>query len=103
MDLTNPLHFILTIFAGLAALALVIWLIVFLVKPSRRRDALSLAIPFHFIGRKNRKHHVFVGISPYSKLMAASLLREWEKEKKKKDQGRITNAPAYTCLPIRRR
>lgn len=89
MDLTNPLHFILTIFAGLAALALVIWLIVFLVKPSRRRDALSLAIPFHFIGRKNRKHHVFVGISPYSKLMAASLLREWEKEKKKKDQGRI--------------
>lgn len=89
MDLTNPLHLILTIFAGLAALALLIWLIVFLVKPSRSRDALSLAIPFNFIGRKNRKHHVFVGISPYSRLMAAHLLREWEKEKKKKDQGRI--------------
>lgn len=89
MDLTNPLHLILTIFAGLAALALLIWLIVFLVKPSRRRDALSLAIPFSFIGRKNRKHHVFVGISPYSKLMAAHLLREWEQEKRKNDQGRI--------------
>lgn len=89
MDLTNPLHLILTIFAGLAVLALLIWFIVFLVKPSQRRDALSLAIPFSFIGRKNRKHHVFIGISPYSKLMAAHLLRDWEKEKKKKDQGRI--------------
>lgn len=89
MDLTNPLHLILTIFAGLAALALIIWLIVFLVKPSQRRDSLSLAIPFSFIGRKNRKHHVFVGISPYSKLMAAQILREWEKEKNKKDQGHI--------------
>ena len=89
MDLTNPLHLIITIFAGLALLALIIWLIVFLVKPSQRRDALSLAIPFSFIGRKNRKHHVFVGISPYSKLLAGHLLREWEQEKKKSDQGRI--------------
>lgn len=89
MDLTNPLHLMLTIFAGLAALALIIWIIVFLLKPSRQRDSLSLAIPFSFIGRKNRKHHVFVGISPYSKLMAAHLLQEWAKEKKKRDQGRI--------------
>lgn len=89
MDLTNPLTLIVTIFSGLAALALLIWLIVFLVKPSQGRDTLSLAIPFRLIGRKNRKHHVFIGISPYSKLMAAHLLREWEKEKKKSDQGRI--------------
>ena len=89
MNLTNPLHLIITIFVGLALLALIIWLIVFLVKPSQRRDALSLAIPFSFIGRRNRKHHVFVGISPYSKLLAGHLLREWEQEKKKSDQGRI--------------
>lgn len=89
MDLTNPLHLILTLFAGLAALALCIWLIVFFVKPSRSRDVLSLAIPFSFIGRKNRKHHVFVGISPYSKLLAAHLLQDWEMENKKSDQGRI--------------
>lgn len=89
MDLTNPLHLILTIFVGLAVLALIIGLIVFLVKPSQRRDDLTLAVPLHFIGRKNRKHHVFVGISAYSKLLAAHLLRDWETEKKKSDQGRI--------------
>ena len=89
MDLTNPLHLILFIFSGLAVLAFIIWLIVFLVKPSRGRDALSLAIPFSLIGRKKRKHHVFVGVSPYSKLMAAHLLREWDKGKDGKSRGRI--------------
>ena len=89
MDPTNPLHLILTIIAALALLALIIGIIVFLVKPSSRRDSFRLAVPLHLVSRKNKKNHVFLGISEYSRLLAAQIIQEWKKEKNKKDQGRI--------------
>ena len=88
MDLSNPLHLIVAIVAALAVLALLILLIVFLVKPSVGRDKLRLAF-LRISGRRNRKNHVFLGISSYSRFMARNILAEWESEKKGKDQGRI--------------
>lgn len=91
MDPSNPLHLILAIIAALAVLALVIGLVVFLVKPSSRRDAFRLAVPLHLWARRNKKNHVFLGISEYSRLLAAQILQEWkqEKGKKSKDHGHI--------------
>ena len=89
MDPTNPLHLILAIIAALALLALIIGIIVFLVKPSSRRDSFRLAVPLHLVSRKNKKNHIFLGISEYSRLLAAQILQEWKKEKNKKEYYEI--------------
>ena len=88
MDLSNPLHLIAAIVAALGVAALLVLLIVFLFKPSAGRDRLRLAF-LSLLGRRDRKNHVFLGISSSSRLMARSILAEWKAEKKKKDQGRI--------------
>lgn len=89
MSISNPLHLLLVIVAALLLVALIVYVLVFLLKPSKGRDAFRLAIPFKFLGGKKRKNHVFLGISPHAKQMAACILREWKEEKKKKDHGLI--------------
>lgn len=88
-DLTNPLTLLLSIVAALAVLALIIYLIVFLVKPSAGRDAFRMGVPLNLLARRKKKNHLFLGMSPYSKRLAAQILDEWKKEKKKKDHGSI--------------
>lgn len=89
MDFSNPLVFLLSIAALLAIVALLILLIVFLVRPSSRRDAFRIAVPLYLRGGRNKKHHVFLGISEHSKLMAAQILQELKQQQKKKDRGSI--------------
>lgn len=89
MDFSNPLTLFLSILAGLLILVLLFLLLRFLVRPSAGRDSFRLDIPLRFTGRRNKKHHVFLGLSRHSKMMASQILQEWKKEKKKKDQGGI--------------
>ena len=87
MDLSNPLTLILSIAAALAILALTIWLLVFLTRPSAGRDVLRMAIPLNCLARRNRQNHVFLGFTLNSRRLASQILQEWKKEKRKKNQG----------------
>lgn len=89
MDFTNPLTLYLSIVGGLLALVLLILLVRFFVKPSPARDSFRMAVPFFLKARRNKKHHVFLGVSVHSRYLAAQILKEWKQEKKKKDQGGI--------------
>ena len=105
MNLSAPLSLFLIIVATIAVIALLIFLIVFLVKPSAGRDSFRLAIPLNLQARKKKKHHVFLGLSEHSKLMAAQILQEWKQEKNKKNHGQIIIvdlAPAFSKIAERR-
>jgi len=60
---------------------------VVLIMPRRLRDRTWLLSNAHKALR-NRKNHIFLGISPYSKLLAKSILAEW-KDAGRKEQGEI--------------
>ena len=51
MNISNPLHLLLIIVAALLLVALLICFLVFLVKPSKRRDIFRMAVPFKILGR----------------------------------------------------
>lgn len=89
MDFSDPLVLFLAILAALAVLAILTLLLVFLLKPTRSRASLRLALPLRLIAGRNRKNHIFLGLSPYSRQMAANILQEWKHQKKKRDQGRV--------------
>ena len=50
---------------------------VVLIMPRRLRDRTWLILNAYKASR-NRKNHIFLGLSPYSKLLAKSILQEWE-------------------------
>ena len=89
MDFSNPLFWMLTIIGAILFLMVLVRIVVFFVKPSVSRDHLRLAFPLSLLARLNRKNHVFVGTSAYSKLLAAQILQEWKQQRKKTDQGKI--------------
>lgn len=60
---------------------------VVLIMPRRLRDRTWLRTNAYKAAR-DRKNHIFLGVGPYSKLLAKSILREWEGSSKK-DQGEI--------------
>ena len=60
---------------------------VVLIMPRRLRDRTWLRANASK-GQRRKKNHVFLGVGPYSKLMAQSILKEWEKADRK-NQGEI--------------
>ena len=77
MDLSSPLDLALAIAAALLVLLILIRTVVFFVTPGATRDALRLAA-FRLSARRNKKNHVFIGSSEYSRLLAAQILKEWK-------------------------
>lgn len=76
MDFASPLHLYLAIVSAIALIALLTWLLVFLIRPSASRDRFRLAVPLYLKALSKKKKHVFIGISPHSKQLASSLLKE---------------------------
>lgn len=62
--------------------------LVVLVMPRRLRDRTWLRMNRRKAA-KNRKNHVFLGLSPYAKMLASSILKEWEHSGRLKDSGEI--------------
>ncbi len=60
---------------------------VVLIMPRRLRDRTWLRINA-FKANRNRKNHIFLGLSPYSKLLAKAILQEWAGADKK-EQGEV--------------
>ncbi len=61
--------------------------IAFLIMPRRLRDRLWLRRS-RAHATQNRKNHIFLGVSPYSKMLARSILQEWAHQDRK-TQGDI--------------
>ena len=91
MEFSSPLHLYLTIVAAMALVALMVWLLVFLTRPSAARDRFRLAVPLYLKAWSKKKKHVFIAVSPYSKQLASSLL----KEKKKSHILFVNLAPSF--------
>lgn len=61
---------------------------VMLVIPRRLKDRIWLARNARE-ARKNRKNHIFLGLDVHSKVFAGTILKEWEADKEKSDQGNV--------------
>ena len=64
------------------------FVLVFQILPRRLRDRIWL-----FRHRRqasaDRKNHIFIGVTPQAKLLAKSILKDWEPEKRRNDQGQV--------------
>jgi len=75
----------LTIFLLILSFSIVM---VFQVLPRRLRDRIWLRTHTRFSSVR-RKNHIFVGVTPSAKLLAKSILEEWNREKDKSGQGYV--------------
>jgi len=75
----------LSVFVQIVAFSCVL---VFQILPRRMKDRLWLQ-KYQKQADSDRKNHIFVGVSPSAKLLAKSILRDWEQKEDKSGQGTV--------------
>lgn len=75
----------LTIFVQIIAFSCVL---VFQILPRRMKDRLWLQ-KHQKLAASDRKNHIFIGVSPSAKLLAKTILKDWERKEDKTEQGTV--------------